>query len=138
MLEKNKAIVRRWYEEMWNKGNLELIDELIASDVTGHSPIQNVDGVEASKRYVTMSRAAFLDLHFTIEEMIAEGDKVVAVRTLAGTHRGEYLGVAPTGNHVNITGINVFRIADGRIAETSTFVDTLDLMEQLGATPVQR
>jgi steroid delta-isomerase-like uncharacterized protein len=138
MLEKNKAIVRRWYEEMWNKGNLELIDELIASDVTGHSPIQNVDGVEASKRYVTMSRAAFPDLHFTIEEMIAEGDKVVAVRTLAGTHRGEYLGVAPTGNHVNITGINVFRIADGRIAETSTFVDTLDLMEQLGATPVQR
>ncbi len=138
MLEKNKAIVRRWYEKMWNKGNLELIDELIASDVTGHSPIQNVDGVEASKRYVTMSRAAFPDLHFTIEEMIAEGDKVVAVRTLAGTHRGEYLGVAPTGNHVNITGINVFRIADGRIAETSTFVDTLDLMEQLGATPVQR
>ncbi len=138
MLEKNKAIVRRWYEEMWNKGNLELIDELIASDVTGHSPIQNVDGVEASKRYVTMSRAAFPDLHFTIEEMIAEGDKVVAVRTLAGTHRGEYLGVAPTGNHVNITGINVFHIADGRIAETSTFVDTLDLMEQLGATPVQR
>ena len=137
MLEKNKAIVRRWYEEMWNKGNLELIDELIAPDVTGHSPIQNVDGVESSKRYVTMTRAAFPDLHFTIEEMIAEGDKVVAVRTLAGTHRGEYLGVAPTGNHVNITGINIFRIADGRIAETSTFVDRLDLMEQLGATPVQ-
>jgi steroid delta-isomerase-like uncharacterized protein len=133
----NKAISRRADEELFNRGNLNVANELFAPNFVYHDPTSGEDwhGSESVKRYAAMLRAAFPDLHQTIEEQIAEGDKVAYRWTASGTHQGELMGIAPTGNRVMFTGISIARLADGKIEEIWENYDALGMMQQLGVIP---
>jgi steroid delta-isomerase-like uncharacterized protein len=134
--EGNKALVRREVDEVWNQGNLAAADELFAADVIVHGGLPGQPpGVEAIKQGVELNRAAFPDFHVTIDDLIAEGDKVVLRATTRGTHKGELLGMPPTGKQATMTGMTTVRIADGKIAEVWTCSDLFGLMQQLGAIP---
>jgi steroid delta-isomerase-like uncharacterized protein len=133
MSEQNKHISRRTYEEIWNNGNLGAADELIAGDFVGHSPPDETHGPEGIKKFATAMRNAFPDLHFTIENMIAEGDKVATLWTASGTHRGEFEGIPPTGTQATVQGITIDRIAGGKVVEGWTNWDALGLLQKLGA-----
>ncbi len=137
MSAENKALVRRALEEIWNKGNLAVVDELTAANHVAHDPANpNAGrGPQAEKQLVTMYRTALPDLHMTIDEMLADGDKVVTRWTARGTHKGDLMGIAPTGKQVTITGISIDRIEGGKAAESWTNWDTLGMMQQLGAVP---
>jgi steroid delta-isomerase-like uncharacterized protein len=132
--EKNKAISRRADEELFDRGNLDVADELFAPNFVFHDPASGEDwhGPESVKRYATMMRAAFPDLHYAVEDQIAEGDKVVTRYTASGTHQGELMGVAPTGSRVEIRGISITRIKGGKIEEIWESYDALGMMQQLG------
>jgi len=129
-LEKNKATVRRFIEE-WNKRNLAALDELMAADY--FDPSLQVRGLEAYKQLLTMFLKGFPDWHETIEDIIAEGDKVWVRFKGTATHTGEYRGLAPTGKKVTETGVLIWRIVDGKIVEKESAVyDELDFFKQLG------
>ena len=134
MSAENKAIARRSIEEIFNKGNLAVADELIAANAVTHDPADpNAGrGPQAAKEQATMYRTAFPDLHVTIDEMIAEGDKVVTRWTARGTHKGDLMGIAPTGKQVTITGITIDRMTGGKAEEGWTNWDTMGMMQQLG------
>ena len=136
MSEENKAIVRHFYEEV-NKGNLAIMDELIAPDFVLHHPLspEAVRGPEGFKQLVTSLRTAFPDLSITAEDLIAEGDKVAAWFTVRGTHQGTLLDIPPTGKPVMLTGVAMYRIAGGKIVEDRVAEDLLALMQQLGRAP---
>jgi steroid delta-isomerase-like uncharacterized protein len=136
-IEQNKAIPRRVTDEAWNRGNLAVLDELIAPDFVRHTPLrpEGVRGIEGFKHHVVTTRAAFPDAQFTIGDEIAEGDKVVNHWTFRGTHQGEFGGIPPTGKTVTMTGIAIVRIADGKVAEIWDEVDALGLLRQLGVLP---
>jgi steroid delta-isomerase-like uncharacterized protein len=137
-LEANKAIVMQLYEEIFNKGDLDLANKLIAPNAINHDP-QLPPGVpigpQGLKAAVTMLRSAFPDDHHTIEDLVAEGDKVVVRLTHNGTHQGTFLGLPPTGKHITNTSIHIFRFADGKLVEAWANRDDLGLMQQLGAIP---
>ena len=137
MSEENKAIVRCLLEEAYSTGNLAVVDEIIASDYvhTGNSG-RIVTGIEFIKQQITIERTIFPDLRVTIEEMIAEGDKVVARWTLRGTHQGEWRGIPPTGKEVTSTGVDIHRIVGGKIVEGWRKQDRMDVMQQLGVTDI--
>ncbi|MFQ6116758.1 MAG: ester cyclase [Candidatus Bipolaricaulia bacterium] len=136
-VEENKALVRRVYEEVHNKGNLDAADELLASDFVDHNPFgPNVPpGPEGIKQEFTVFRRAFPDLNATIEEIIAEGDKVVTRLTIRGTHKGEFMGIAATGKQMILSVIDIVRISGGKVAERWGVEDNLGLMRQLGVVP---
>jgi predicted ester cyclase len=124
-VEENKALVCREQEELWNHtGNLDVAQGLFAPDY-----------VEAAKQEAADFRQGFPDVISTIEDLVAEGDKVVARWRAQATHQGEYMGIPPTGNRVEFTGISVYRIEAGKIAESWTAEDDLGLMRQIGAIP---
>ena len=133
----NKAIVRRLYEEVWNKRKLEAISEIISSSHALQAP--NISGSsigpEAYKRQVLSFLAGYPDLHWTIEDIIAEKDKVVACWTISGTHKGDYMGIPATNKKVSVDGITVHLIANGKIMDSYSNWDALGLMRQLGAVP---
>jgi steroid delta-isomerase-like uncharacterized protein len=133
----NKAIAQRFIEEVWHKGNLAVIDELCATNFVDHGPASTdtLRGLDGLKQSVTMYRNAFPDLHFTVEDVIAVGDKVVTRWTAHGTHKGELMGITPTDKQVTVTGISIDRIAGGKIEETWEAWDRMDLMQQLGVAP---
>jgi len=132
MSEENKAIIRR-LTEMWNQGDPAVADEIFAPNWVGHSAgAADQLGVEAVKQHVTTIRAAFPDLHMTIEDLIAEGDKVVARIRMTRTHRGEFQGVAATGRRVDNWAVTIRRIAGGKMVEGWTVSNRADLMRQLG------
>jgi len=133
-VEENKAIPRRVYEEVLNHKNLDLVDELFASDYVNHDPTspQEMHGPESLKQFFSAYLAAFPDLRFTVEDQVAEEDKVVSRWTSRGTNRGELMGAAPTGRQIQFTGITISRISDGKIAEDWTSYDALGMMRQLG------
>ena len=136
--EENKAIMRRFWG-VWEQGNfIELIDELLAPDYINHSPgtPDQPAGPEGVKAVVSMFRSGMPDLKVTIDDMIAEGDKVVTRYTIEGTHEGELFGVPPTGRRASIESMTVERVSDGKIREHWRITDTLDMMQQLGAIPV--
>ena len=134
--EDNKALVRRIIEEVWNQGNLAVVDELSDENVVNHNPPgPPLQGPEAFKQFVLMYRSAFPDTHFTIEDEIAEGEKVVTRWTARGTHKGELMGIPPTGKQVTVTGISIDRFAGGKSIESWTNFDTLGMMQQLGVVP---
>jgi steroid delta-isomerase-like uncharacterized protein len=135
MSEENEALVRRYFEEIWNKGNLELIDELFVTNFVRHGPVGTegeVRGLEGFKGLVSSYRAGLPDLRIPIEDLIAEGDRVVTRWTAYGTHQGELLGNAPTGNQATVTGILVDRVSGGKIEEEWVAYDTLHFMRQIG------
>jgi steroid delta-isomerase-like uncharacterized protein len=141
MSEANKTLVRRWFEEVWNQGREETIDELFAPNGVGYglgdteAPVQGPAGI---RPFVRNLRGAIPDIHMTIEDAIAEGDKVTVRITAEGTHKGGQLGVAPTGRRVHIEGIVVVRIANGQIVEGWNSWDQLGLLRQIGALPAQK
>ena len=131
--EGNKALVLRFVEEFWSKGNLAAADELMTPDVIIHQP--EVGGVAGLKAFNTMFRAAFPDWYSTPEELIAEGDKVAERWTGRGTHRGEFQGIPPTGKQVAVPGVVFYRIRDGKIVEFRGSFDMLSMLQQLGVVP---
>jgi len=129
-LEENKATVRRFIDE-WNRRNLSALDELITTDY--FDPSLQVRGLEAYKQLLTMLLKGFPDWHETIEDIIAEGDKVWVRYTATGTHKGEFRGLAPTGKKFTETGVLIWRIVKGKIAKKESAVyDELDFLKQLG------
>ena len=132
--EENKGLARRVLDEMFNKGNLDVADELLAADYVDHDPAmpEYIHGPEGFKEYVGAYRAAFSDLHLEIEDQIAEGDKVVTRWTGTGTHDGELAGIAPTGNRVVLPGMEIVRISGGKLVEGWEGYDSMNLMRQLG------
>jgi steroid delta-isomerase-like uncharacterized protein len=136
--EENKAIDRRLVEEGFNKGNMAILEEFIAVDCVDHAaPPGMPPGREGVKQFFAMFRSAFPDLHFTIEDVVAEGDKVVTRSTWHGTHRGDFLGLPATGKQVAVTGIDITRYADSKAVEHWGNQDLLGLMQQLGVIPSQ-
>ena|SRR5437899_2971856 len=134
--EENKALNRRLVEEGFSKGNFAVLDELIADDCLDHSaPPGTPSGRGGVIQFFTMFRSAFPDLHYTIEDQIAEGDKVVTRNIWRGTHQGAFLGLPPTGKQVTVTGIDITRWAGGKAVEHWANQDLLGLMQQLGAFP---
>jgi len=137
MSELNKNVVRRLFEEVWNKGNLPVADELFSPNYARHdSSTPDVGrGPESEKKRATLYRTAFPDLRLTVEDIIAEGETVMARWSCRGTHKGDLSGIAPTGKQFTISGITVGRLANGKIAESYVNWDALGLMQQLGVVP---
>jgi steroid delta-isomerase-like uncharacterized protein len=134
MSEANKALVRRWWEEGANKCNLTVMDDLFDADYALHHSIWGeLTGREAVKQLVSDVLRPFPDGRYTVEDQVAEGDKVVTRLRFAGTHQGEFLGIASTGKQVTASGISICRIASGKIVEEWEVWDALGLMQQLGA-----
>jgi len=134
--EENKALASRWMDEVWCKGNLDAIDELIATNfVFNWAPPGVTSDRDGYKQTVTMQFTAFPDLHCIIDDMIAEGDKVAVRWTGNSTHKGEFMGIAPTGKKMKMTGISIIRIVGGKIVEEWTELDQLGIMQQLGVIP---
>jgi steroid delta-isomerase-like uncharacterized protein len=134
--DEHKATARRLVEA-WNGAALELLDEIVAPDYLFHDPADPTmpRGPEGAKQQIRAFRTAFPDLHLTIEDEIAEGDKVVQRLSATGTHQGPLLGIPPTGKAVRTSSIEVMRIAEGKIAEHWDELDLLGLLQQLGAIP---
>lgn len=134
MSENNKAVVRRFYDEVWNRWNLAAADEILAPDIhfRGSLGTSHV-GIDDFKRYVEQVRAAFPDWHNEIEELIAADEKVVARLSWSGTHLGELRGIAPAGRRVTYVGAGIFRLQNGKIADAWVVGDTGEFWAALGA-----
>ena len=136
--EQNKTIIRRFFEEVHNSGKIDRLDELMVADYVNHDPSLPPElrhGRDAHRQLVLVFRGAFPDARGTIEDMIAEGDKVAARGTFRGTHRGELMGIPPTGKQVAFTWVHIYRIADGKLVEQWSVFDQMGLMQQLGMVP---
>jgi steroid delta-isomerase-like uncharacterized protein len=133
----NKDIVlRKWYQELWDKWNVAIADELFTPDYRLHLPGNPAPSdKETTKHVVAMFSKAFPDLHHTIDEIVSEGSTVAARWTVNGTHRGDFQGIPPTNKSVRLSGVTVHHLTDGQIAETWLVFDTMDLLQQLGAVP---
>ncbi len=136
--EENKAIVRRVNDEVWTKGNLDAIDELIADDfvTTVVGAPEQIRGPGGFREFVSMYRKAFPDLRLTIDDQIAEGETVVTRWTATGTHEGELMGIPPTGKQATTTGININHVSGGKLVDGWGIFDQLGLLQQIGAVPV--
>lgn len=131
--ERNKEVVRQYFDAA-NVDDLDALDDLLAPDVVDHSAYAGqAAGRDGFKEFFTLWRTAFPDLVYTIEDAIADGDRVVIRWTGQGTHRGTYHSIAPTGKRVTMNGIQINRLADGKIVEDWTSTDELGLLRQLGA-----
>ena len=134
--EKNKRLVRKFVEEFQSGNNESVAEELLAPDFVDHSPFPGVapdrDGV---KRLFAALHVAFPDLRATIHDQLAEGDRVATRKTFRGTHRGEFLGISPTGRAVTFDVIDIVRMDKGRIAEHWNVVDLMGLLQQIGVAP---
>jgi len=137
MSEENKEKARRYLQEAFNEGNLSVVDEFFASEYVLHDPTlpEEIRGPEGVKGFVQLYRSAYSDTDITVEDQIAEGDNVVSRWTGRGTHQGELLGVAPSGNRVEVPGITIDRFSGGNFVESWTSYDALGMMQQIGAIP---
>ena len=137
--EENKAIFRRYVEELGNEGNFDLADEIFDHYLAHQSDGTTLErGPEDVKRFMGEFRSAFPDFHSTIEDMVAEGDKVVTRWMARGTHQGEFRGIAPTGKEIEMTGIGIFRFStEGKVVESWDAMDQLGMMQQLGVVEQQ-
>jgi steroid delta-isomerase-like uncharacterized protein len=132
-MEENASVARRWFEDLFNTGNLDKVDEIVAPDHTIHdsSNPELPSGPEGTKKLVKFWRSAFPDAYVTIEDQVVEGDKVVLRWKASGTHDGEFMGTDPTHLPVTVTGITVSRVSDGKIEETWNSFSDADLLNQL-------
>ena len=135
--EENKAIVRRFLEGIFTQGDPDVVDELAAPGFVVHDPSSEAGDVDAEgvKGSIAWSHGAFPDLRVTIEDQVAEGNKVATRWTVLGTHRGEMMGAAATGNRVTFAGTQTDYISGGKIAESWSNWDTLGMLRQIGAVP---
>jgi steroid delta-isomerase-like uncharacterized protein len=135
-LEQNKALMRNYIEEAWNKGNLDFIDKNFSSDFVGHGTFHgqptNRDGV---KSVISTIRNAIPDLNITIEDMLAEGTTVASRWVTKGTHKGDLMGAKPTGNKISVSETAVFRVKDGKVVEAWANRDDLGFLQQIGLIP---
>jgi steroid delta-isomerase-like uncharacterized protein len=137
MSEDPKSIVRRFYDEV-SAGNLGVIDELIADDLVEHEAFPGIEpSKEGTKQFFAMFRSAFPDLRMEAHEMVGEGDLVCARGTMSGTHKGEFMGMPPSGKRFEVEGFDMVRIRDGQMHEHWGVFDTMTMMQQLGAIPEQ-
>jgi steroid delta-isomerase-like uncharacterized protein len=133
-IELNKEIIRRYFGDVWNRGNLDELDQLLDANYINHTPStpDPPPGPAGLKPIVRALRSAFPDLHFEIKDIVATEDSVVARVVMTGTHRGDLFGLPPTGRRIEVNQINIEHIRDGRIAEHWRVTDELTLMKQLG------
>lgn len=132
--EENKATIRRLLEQVWSHGDLAAADEIVAANMVDHvTRPGNPIGLEGFKQSVIMFRTAFPDLEITSDDLIAVGDKVAVLWTARGTHLGELMGIAPTGKRIEVRGMYLYRLADGKLVERAGARDMLGLMQQIGA-----
>lgn len=136
-LEDNKSIVRRYYEQVVNTGNVDLVESFVSPEYTEvDEGKRNAIGIEGAKAHIIGVRQTYPDLHITIEQQIAEGEWVVTCITARGTHKGSWLGIKPTGKPVAFTGVNVDRVVDGRIVEHGGAANMLGPLLEIGAIKV--
>lgn len=127
-LEANKALVRRTYAEWWNaNGNVESVDEMVRPDFIGHLDGGKVRDIESLRHDIRTYQGGLGGLHEVVEDLIAEGDRVAVRYSLYGTHTGDFYGVEPTGKAVKVSGIEIFRVEDGMLAEFWHFGEAIDL-----------
>jgi steroid delta-isomerase-like uncharacterized protein len=138
--QENEATVRRFLQEVWSEGHTSVVHDVLAPHFVAHGPGGDGElrGPERVADQIEYFRNAFPDLTYTIEDQVAAGDEVVSRYTVSGTHLGEFLGVSGTDNRIEITGITMYRIEDGRIVEAWDSPDNLSLMQQLGILPEER
>jgi steroid delta-isomerase-like uncharacterized protein len=135
-VEENKANARRFVDEVINRGNLAAVDELTAPDFVDHSAPPGVPPTaEGAKAFFGMFHSAFPDLHATVDDVIAEGDRVVQRRTTSGTMRGDFMGMPASGKQASWSGIHIIRFADGKLVEHWSVVDLIGMLTQLGFAP---
>jgi steroid delta-isomerase-like uncharacterized protein len=132
---RNIGVVERQHSEIWSRGNLDLIPAVYAETVVGHFPAGPVHGRDEIRARVEAHRRAFPDWTETVDDVIADGSRVVTRVTSRGTNLGEFLGNPPTGNHVEISEASIFRLADGMIEEMWVYPDFRSMQQQLDATP---
>ena len=132
--EENKALTRRGYEAL-NQRNWAAFDALVAPDIVFHNASTTIQGLEPYKQFISMYFTAFPDTHLFIEDIIAEGDNVVVRQTFQGTHKGDLMGIPPTGKQATATGISILRWANGKAVEQWANYDDLGLLQQLGVIP---
>lgn len=135
MSEQNKAVVRRWFDEVWNHGNADAIDQLMAPNAVVHGLGEDTRGSEGFKRFHAAYLEAFPDVHIAIEDLVAEGDKVAFRWSATATHRGASLGFAATNRNVRFEGMGIIRTQHGKIAEGWNTFDQLGMLQQLGVVP---
>jgi len=134
--EENKGIARRYGEDIWDKGDFAAADELLDANLIDHHPFMGQGpGREGYKHVVTLFRTAFPDFRVTNDDIIAEGDRAILRWSAHGTHQAELAGIPPTGKRVKVTGIDILRIANGKIVERWAEDNALELMQQLGVIP---
>lgn len=135
--EQNKAIIRQLIEEVINQNNLSLGEQLMAADIIEHEelPPGIPTGIEGTRIMFTMLHNAFPDFKATINDLIAEDDKVVVFMTWTGTQHGEWMGLPPSGKPMSINVMDIFRVADGKLVEHWGMMDSMAMMQQLGAIP---
>lgn len=135
MSEENKTMVRRFIEEFWNKSDMEVVEQLVSTNVVRHhirNQDQDLHGIEEFKKWVAENRKAFPDMRFTIENIFAEGDQVMAHMRGEATHKGAFGGVEPSGTEVTFTSTAMMRLTDGKITECWLIADSLGILQQLG------
>jgi steroid delta-isomerase-like uncharacterized protein len=137
MQEQNKGLLRRFYEEVFNKGNEAAVDELTDPSFVDHDAFNPTHDIEGVRQFTRQARAAFPDIRFIVEDLVAEGDKVVARFRMEGTHRGEFQGIPPSGKRISATGIDILRFSNGKAVEHWGEFDQLGMLQQLGAIPQQ-
>ena len=132
--EENKATSRRFYEELFNQGNLDAAEEIVTPDFVLHDPNipEEPRGPDGLKRFVAIYRDAFPDIEFTVEDQVAEGENAATRWVARGTHRGELMGIAPTGKRVEVRAFTLHRFSGGKIAEDWAHYEALDVVRQLG------
>ena len=133
--QENKALVRRIFEEGINQNNPSVFDELIAPTYVNYNFPTPAPGVDSFKMVIGLFRAAFPDIHITLEEELAEGDKVSTRGYFTGTHTGDFQGISATGKQVKVQYIDIWRVANGQLVENWVQMDQLGMMQQLGVIP---
>ena len=135
-VEENKALIRREYKEVWNQGKLDVMDELYVGDIVCHMPgSPDVHGIDGIKQIANTFYTAFPDMQYIIEDMVAEGDKVAVRWTLTGIHKGELMGIPPSGVQVTFKGSSIIRFTGGKVVEIWSGFDASVMWQQLGVSP---
>jgi steroid delta-isomerase-like uncharacterized protein len=130
--QQNKDLVRRAVDEIWNGENYEKLDQFVSPEFTVYlSPEEKIHGLDGIKQFYVSLRQAFPDIHFTIQDQIAEGDKVVTQWTAHGTHRGEFKGIPASGKRFTLSAIDIDKVVDGKVVECWAKMDELGLLKQL-------
>ena len=138
MSENNKALVRRFVKEVQSQHNLDVLDELFHPEMVNHTVPHGLNvppGIEGFKLFYSGMIAAFPDVHATINQQFSDGDKVITYKTFHATHQADFMGILPTGKHVEFDVIDIWSIVDGKMKDHWGLVDMMALMQQLGATP---